>query len=158
MYKSEILFTSGLLHDFGKIPLAFIDNDTYRMIIIDSSKKGIPLLDLENDYFGITHTQVGLLLAEKWNLPKEIKAAMGNHHLLSNEYSPDQSTECYDLIYYIHIANNICKKQKIGESGNSEFTEISDQNLEWFNVNISELDKMLDNLKEELVSVDYFWK
>jgi len=76
----EDAFTCGLLLDIGL--LYFLDHyvDDYRTVIRNARQYG-SLLQAEKQKFGITHEEVGQLIAEKWRLPEHLISAIGNHHI-----------------------------------------------------------------------------
>ena len=61
----DVVYTVGLIHDMGKVvPVQYVDDALpffYRRI----QNNGIPLVEVEHDVFGVTHTEAGGLLAEQ---------------------------------------------------------------------------------------------
>ncbi len=76
----EDAFTCGLLLDIGL--LYFLDHylNEYRDVIRNARQSG-SLLQAEKQEFGITHEEVGQLIAQKWSLPEHLASAIGNHHI-----------------------------------------------------------------------------
>lgn len=78
------LLTMGILHDVGKYSL-------FRLTVL-MKKKGIKpfksispsvgacLLEKEEAIFSINHSIVGTLLAEKWDMPKQLTTVIEYHH------------------------------------------------------------------------------
>jgi len=75
----EDAFTCGLLHEIGL--LFFLQNypSEYLKVIGMLSNSGNPVPE-EKKTFGMSHSEVGQLIAEKWKLPENISTAIGNHH------------------------------------------------------------------------------
>jgi HD-like signal output (HDOD) protein len=75
----EDAFTCGLLHEIGL--LFFLQNypSEYLKVLGKLGNSGNPVPD-EKTAFGISHPEVGQLIAEKWKLPENISVAIGNHH------------------------------------------------------------------------------
>jgi len=78
------LLTLGILHDIGKYAL-------YKLAIIMRKKRVRPfkretfssqstLLEKEEALFGVNHTILGNMLAQKWDLSERICAVLGYHH------------------------------------------------------------------------------
>ncbi|MGC9324217.1 MAG: HDOD domain-containing protein [Desulfomonilia bacterium] len=97
--RPDIAYTSGLLHDIGKVVLDQYIADVlplfYRMIQEQPEDSSI----IERKLLGIDHNQAGLLLAESWNLPDVIKDVILFHH------SPNESQDNKDLVHLVYIAD-----------------------------------------------------
>jgi putative nucleotidyltransferase with HDIG domain len=85
----NMAFTSGLLHDVGKVAI-----DTH--LRGDLRKRFIDLLSTcgsevaEKEVAGYTHSEIGGYLCDRWNLPEKIAEAIRFHHRPSGleEYLP----------------------------------------------------------------------
>lgn len=77
----EEVMAGALLHDIGKIvilkQLPKEASDIYNVV----QSKGVTMLEAEREVIGFTHDEVGLWLAERWNLPKIIKDIIAFHHM-----------------------------------------------------------------------------
>jgi len=79
-YRSpDDAFTCGLLHEIGLLFFLQYCPDAYLDVVAKASDSG-NLTAEEKIAFGITHPEVGQLIAEKWRLPEDIPTAIGNHH------------------------------------------------------------------------------
>jgi len=78
------LLTLGILHDIGKFAL-------FKLAVLMKKKRVRPyrlktfstrsnLLEKEEVLFGVNHTVVGNMLAEKWQLSEKICQTLGYHH------------------------------------------------------------------------------
>jgi HD-like signal output (HDOD) protein len=75
-----VLFTAGLLHDFGKIFLVEHYPDIYGKLHLESCELDIPLYELEEECFGINHAMIGKHVGANWNLPEPLIQAAAFHH------------------------------------------------------------------------------
>lgn len=96
-------FTSGLLHDVGKLLLGtFVEVDDQpikELVELD----GLTFNEAERMVLGVDHAEVGAHLLEQWNLPKEVVVATRCHH------DPQQvDGGMRDLVDVIHVADVIC--------------------------------------------------
>jgi len=110
--RRGVLLTLGLLHDIGKFVLYDIASlMRERKIAIGGATPGNEqfLLAREERLFGVNHTVVGRLLAEKWNLSDRFAAVLQYHHSpsfydineLPGEYLEDITTVCIaDLLVH----------------------------------------------------------
>jgi HD-like signal output (HDOD) protein len=71
-------YTTGLLHDIGRLGLFVAHPDEYAALIAGSDSAS--LMVRERQAFGMDHCEAGAWLAEKWDLPEEVREAVRWHH------------------------------------------------------------------------------
>ena len=76
----EDVFTSGLLHDLGKVFLDGFMHEEFEVIINKAEKEGIAFIDAEHELFDVDHTMVGEWMARTWRLPLHVIAGIKHHH------------------------------------------------------------------------------
>ncbi len=76
----EEFYVCGLLHDLGQIVMLSSLGEDYVKVIQSSKRDGIPIQKAEERTFGFNHTDVGFVVATRWNLPEEIARAIQYHH------------------------------------------------------------------------------
>ncbi len=110
---AEELFTPGLLHDLGKAVMSSFFMEDYRKVIKDAvdGKKWIG--KAESDILETTHATIGKIVAESWNLPEKIVAAIWKHH------RPMQEKKYTRLVSIVHVADVLSWALKIGSGGGS---------------------------------------
>jgi HD-like signal output (HDOD) protein len=72
-------FLLGLLHDLGKLVLVRQLPTEYQNVI-NTTKKGLPFVDVEQDQLGFAHPLIGALVAKKWNFSMETCQVILHHH------------------------------------------------------------------------------
>lgn len=100
-------FIAGLLHDIGQLVINKYFNDEY-IRIIGEFQKGSFLIDAERSVLGITHADIGLWLADKWNLPAVIQDAIYYHH------NPSAAPTNRKAVAIVHLANVIAERRQLG--------------------------------------------
>ena len=119
-HEAGKLLTYGILHDVGKYAL-------YKLVVLMKKKNIRPfksktyssvslLLEKEETLFGVNHTVVGSMLAQKWDLSERICAVLEYHHYPSfwsldsipPEYIEDVATICISDF----IVNHLCGKTR----------------------------------------------
>jgi HD-like signal output (HDOD) protein len=70
----------------------------------------LPRTQIEESVLGFSHTDLGAVLARKWNLPRQIKNAIFFHH---------NTTECdteedHQTVAAVHVADRLCAISGVG--------------------------------------------
>jgi HD-like signal output (HDOD) protein/ActR/RegA family two-component response regulator len=73
-------YAVGLLHDIGRLVLAFELKDRYADVLALAQSTGRPLYEVEQAQLGVTHGDVGAHLFAMWALPVPLIEAIANHH------------------------------------------------------------------------------
>ena len=77
---ADMLFTAGLLHDIGKVPMAEALKGDYSELVTDITLNGRTLVALEDASFDLNHASVAGRLLEQWKFSPEFTAAVRFHH------------------------------------------------------------------------------
>jgi HD-like signal output (HDOD) protein len=121
---TEEAFVAGLLHDIGIIILdQFLPVEYARTFQMMRSDK-ILLYEAEQKTLGLTHADVGRMLAERWNLPDPLMYSISFHH------DPSPARSYFPTTALIHAANIGAKILHLGSVGDEEFVrtmQISDE-------------------------------
>ena len=135
---------SGITHDIGKLVLIKILGSEYNVVFILMEKENISLLEAEQKILGITHQEIGLKLAESWNLDKNILNVIRYHNdgLIGSNY--DQ------LVGVVHISNILAKLLNLGHSGCDRISQPNQ--LLWRRLDITRFDK---NIIYDRIETDY---
>jgi HD-like signal output (HDOD) protein len=73
-------FVAGLLADIGQVVFLLSRGDEWRDCRADACLSERPLHELEREYFGVSHAEVGAYLLGIWGLPYSLVEAVANHH------------------------------------------------------------------------------
>ncbi|MFA5519165.1 MAG: HDOD domain-containing protein [Spirochaetota bacterium] len=138
---AESVFISGLLHDIGKIILLSMDSSIVNTISeITKDKQLRSSSILEEISIGISHAEIGGLIAEKWNFPESLFMAIKNHH------SPMNSEKNHrDATYTTYLANLLCGV----ETRKYSYYYIESEVLKWAGLlTIEDVKEFHNNLQE----------
>jgi putative nucleotidyltransferase with HDIG domain len=76
----DTAYTSGILHDIGRVALAVLQPKDYGNLL--ATHKGTPasILEDERHLFGWDHCETGKQLVADWKLPSDFEAIVSEHH------------------------------------------------------------------------------
>jgi len=77
---SEFAYTSGILHDIGRVALAMVMPGEYARVIQRGADQPRDLLQNERELCGIDHCEAGRSLVTAWNLPDAFLEIAAGHH------------------------------------------------------------------------------
>lgn len=99
--KSSDVFVTGLLQDIG-ILIMFSSRPGESQKIIDEQRvSGDSLWQVEEQFWGFNHGQVGAQLLENWNLPESIHLPIRNHH------TTDNAAEFIEIAKILHFSDKV---------------------------------------------------
>ena len=117
-------FTSGLLHNVGKLILATFMNNKFTAAIKTSKSDCVPLITAEKEKFGICHDAIGGYLLSLWGLPPSITESVSLHPPPNQRAGNELSTPAV-----VYIANYLSKRAPEPAEQASFEKFISDQHL-----------------------------
>ncbi len=106
----EEIFLAGLLHDLGIILADQYDHDHF-IGLMQHLPSGRPLIEIEEEYLGYTHTALGYESGKLWKLPEVVCQAMLHHHAAENSETAAKEVACVEL------ANVLCSLKGITSVG-----------------------------------------
>jgi HD-like signal output (HDOD) protein len=107
----EDAYTSGLIHDIGKLVLIDGQAERFGEALQLSRAAEAPLAHAEVEIFGFNHAHVGGLLASRWNLPPNVQAAVMFHH------TPATNAEDWSRGFLVNAANSYAHMAAKSERG-----------------------------------------
>jgi HD-like signal output (HDOD) protein len=108
--NTERLFVAGLLHDIGRIILYKFYPHLERECLMCARRSQKLLRNVEVEFHGCDHAQIGGMLHKKWNLPPTLEQAVTCHHdPLRSQYPLETSIIC--------LADILANALEMGSSG-----------------------------------------
>lgn len=101
-------FCAGIMHDIGKLIFELFAADDYKNVCSYSKKNELSVTDAEKSIMGITHAQIGSILADKWGLPVELEQTIVYHH------NPDAAKKTEAIVGVVHLADLMAHKLGCG--------------------------------------------
>ena len=106
---SDTAYTAGLLHDIGKVVLDQYMGRAYPFFYRRTQIDNENLHLTEKEAFGITHDDIGAMLAEQWSLPDNLIDAIKNHH------NPENSSTDNVLTSIVYLADLLMSRFLVGQ-------------------------------------------
>ncbi|MBR7778709.1 HDOD domain-containing protein [Undibacterium rugosum] len=78
--NQEQAFTTGLIHDLGKLALVTKFPDEYAEVTHYQKEHACARYEAENAVLSTSHASIGAMLACKWRFPLEMQQAVSAHH------------------------------------------------------------------------------
>ncbi len=119
------VYAGGILHDMGKIVFQNVHPDLLDKIRQFAVEKGLPISLFEDLSAGMNHAEIGALIAEKWNFPDNLVAAIRFHH--DPEAAPPELRNLVDTVYLANMLHEY-------ESGNVTFDQFEASSLKNYGI------------------------
>lgn len=142
-------YVGGMLHDMGKIVFSSVHPELLDKIRGFCKDKGIPADTFEDIAGGMNHAEIGARIAEKWNFPDALVAAIRFHH------EPALMTADYrDVVGTVYLGNIFCEY----ETGNIGYEQIESSVLADYGITNEKsfksiVDKMSEGFKLETTRI-----
>jgi len=143
-----LIFTSGLLHDMGKIILGEFVSDSFDEIEAIVEKEKVPFEEAERRVLGIDHAEVGGLTAESWKFPATMVESIRWHH---NPEGAGMPSQAIDLI---HIADAVCMMQGLGIGKDGIHYRLNEGSITRLNITNQIMETATSQLVTALEEVD----
>ena len=104
-------FTSGILHDIGKVVLDSMYAEFYGGVLEAVAERNISISEAEELSLGLSHARLGQELAESWGIPPRLTEAISHHH------RPEKAELDPEIASLVHVANAVCRNLGFGSGG-----------------------------------------
>ncbi|MEO7998388.1 MAG: HDOD domain-containing protein, partial [Gemmatimonadaceae bacterium] len=98
--RRDEAFTTGVLHDVGKLILATRVPEAYAAILREGITGEKPLHQLETEALGASHALIGAVLLGAWGLPYSMVQSVAYHHNLRTHHAIDDA-----VTVAVHVAD-----------------------------------------------------
>lgn len=139
----DLTFISGLLHDLGKVALAIWLESRSQTMLKLAIQENLTFDEVERKVLGFDHCDVGGFLADQWNLPASLGAAMRYHHNPMAMEVPDHSVEC------IHIGDYMAMSLGLGIGVDGLKYELQSDCLQSLEMTVQEFEEIFAGFPEK---------
>jgi HD-like signal output (HDOD) protein len=99
-YLAEIAVVAGMLHDVGKLILAWKLSEHFQTMLAEAVEAHCPVFKEEERGNGFSHAEIGAYLLGLWGIPYTVVEAVALHH--GPNRVPHQN---FDAISAVYVAN-----------------------------------------------------
>lgn len=148
--EAESAFLAGMLHDVGKIVLDRFFVDYYKEVLNIVSDGKTLIVDAEKDVLGVTHAEIGGVLAAEWKFSNNYLNTIQYHH------DPGNAARYKRLVCLIHIADQLTRELGFGSGGDSVVPNVAEAALDQFHMADRGVSMLKEAVEEELEGADSF--
>lgn len=140
--QRDLAFTSGLLHDIGKVILTQFF--PIKMLDIRNELKNMEttFTEIEKKYFGYDHQEVGMKILTAWNFPDELKEVVAYHH------QPSDAKQHKLLCSVVHVANTLAVIAGVGIDIGGINQELSQEAVKLCNLTEKDIENLYMKIPE----------
>jgi HD-like signal output (HDOD) protein len=135
-------YLCGILHDFGLIVESQVEPEKF-FAACEACDETTSIVQIEQEYLGTNHCEVGYLMTVDWEMPEAIQIAIRDHHLTSGDYPPKSLTGIIQIAGYI-----------TGQLGYTAFegvlSTLPDHLIAHMQDNMDEYKVLIEDLPEEM--------
>jgi len=133
----HLIFTAALLKDIGKVVLNKYVANAYENINNLVLNERLSFREAESRIIGIDHSELGGLVAEKWNFSPKMVYIIRNHHLTDQKTRDDFET-CI-----VYLADTLCMMSGIGVGADCLAYKLDKDIIKSFNLTEKELQEIM---------------
>jgi HD-like signal output (HDOD) protein/ActR/RegA family two-component response regulator len=109
---ADIAVVAGMLHDVGKLILAWKLSEHFERVLAEASEANCPIYTVEERIDGFSHAEIGAYLLGLWGIPYSVVEGVALHH--GPGRVPHQG---FDAVSAIYIANLLAHELEQSGSG-----------------------------------------
>jgi HD-like signal output (HDOD) protein len=156
MPSAGLLFTSGLLHDIGKVILDQLLSQSYVHVLERLSDGHTTFDQAEQEVLGYSHTDVGEMVMLHWQLPSSI-AAVGRYHHEPDKFGGDDPIT-HQAINMIHLADSLAISLGLGLGSDGLQYRPSNDLAENYGFTIEHIETISVQVLKELQSLEQLYQ
>jgi HD-like signal output (HDOD) protein len=100
-HLADIAVVAGMLHDVGKLILAWKLSEHFEQVLAEASGERCPVYTVEERQDGFSHAEIGAYLLGLWGLPYAVVEAVALHH--GPNRVPHQTIDTISAVYAANL-------------------------------------------------------
>ena len=147
--STDIAYTAGLLHDIGKVVLDQHMGKAYPFFYRKTQIDNENLVITEKETFGITHDDVGAMLAEQWSLHESLIDSIKNHH------NPDNAASDKVLVSIVYLADLLMSRFLVGQELERIDTEHLKKSLHILGLDKGDFSNVIETIPAQIFQLPF---
>jgi len=143
---SNDAFTSGLIHDVGKLILDQYIKERWELFEKFMADGEHTFLDAEKKILDLDHAEVASEVCKNWNIPEPLTVAIRYHH------HPSQSNSS-ELAYIVHVADAIAMMTGLGLGIDGTLYQMDDAAMAFLNLREENLNDIMGKVLEAVQKI-----
>jgi putative nucleotidyltransferase with HDIG domain len=143
--EKEECFIAGLIHDVGKLLMCNFLPEEFEQVLLHRAKNNCLFYESEREVLHITHEELGGIIAQKWNLPKNLHSTIKNHHFQIAD------KEFNTVSGIVHTADILVRALDFGNGGDNKIPLMSE--TVWKNLGLENI-QLIPLLEDISIEVD----
>ncbi len=141
----ERLFVAGLMHDIGRLIIAYKLPKLTRAILDLCEQQGVGLYEAEQQILGFSHADVGAELMKSWNFPQAQQDVARFHH------NPAAAQDNVLEVNIVYLANIIAQIAETGLVDTDRLAKIDKKVWMITNVSKNDVEALLVEAREQFI-------
>jgi HD-like signal output (HDOD) protein len=113
-------------------------------------KENILITAAEERILGYSHSEVGKLLSEKWNLPPKLTGVILHHH------QPGEAGRFALETAIVHLADILCRSLNIGYGGDDKMPALDKTAWHILRIRSQSIEPLMDEISKEFKDISLF--
>lgn len=139
-------YTLGLLRNMGKMVLDFCVKDNAQYPSYQKTSN-LPIIDWEQNNFGITNPNVAAFILLSWNFPDETAQS------IQYQYAPETAPRKHELIHLLNLANGVAERIGKGLPGEASYWSSKEEHLPRTGLSADEFESSIEEIESSLSRV-----
>ena len=144
--QSEEAFTTGLLHDVGKLIEKHYFPKDFRELCRVAQEQHLSWYNCEKELFQINHATIGKVVFRMWNFPPSVVEAVHLHH------SSIASAKFPQLVALVRMADFVSYQMGYGAPGAYPPTDCPREVVDLLGLSLEQVESSHDQIRQELES------
>jgi HD-like signal output (HDOD) protein len=142
---NERLFVAGLMHDIGRLVIAYKLPGQCREVMQYMKDQQVALHMAEQKILGFDHTEVGAELMKAWALPVSHQLAALHHH------NPQKADNFVLEASIVYLANAITELAELGEHDVDYLKDVPDAVWQMTRVSMDDIEDILIEARDQFI-------
>jgi putative nucleotidyltransferase with HDIG domain len=140
-------YLCGILHDFGLIVEEQVAEDDF-LAACEARQNGTAIVDVERQYLGTDHCEIGYLLTQEWDMPIALQEAVRDHHTQFDEIEPESLTGILQISEYLTAQLNYAAIEGAPAQLSPGLVSHMQENMDEYKVLLEDLPEELENAQD----------